>query len=142
MANLRMAAQRLLDKHELDAPDDLLREMLELLINGLMQVEVSTLIGPGRYERTESRTNWRNGTRSRQWDTRVGSLELAIPKVREGSYFPSFLEPRRRSERALLSVIQEAYVSGVSTRKVDRLVRSLGIDGVSKEPGQSHLRRG
>lgn len=132
MANLRMAAKRLLDKHELDAPDDFLREMMELFINGLMQAEVSTLVGAEPYERAATRTNWRNGTRRRQWDTRVGSLELAIPKVREGTYFPSFLEPRLRSERAMLSVIQEAYVAGVSTRKVDRLVRSLGIDGVSK----------
>jgi putative transposase len=75
----------------------------------------------------------RNGYRERVWDTRVGSIELAIPKLRAGSYFPSFLEPRRRSEQALVAVVQEAYVSGVSTRKVDRLVEALGLAGVSKD---------
>lgn len=132
MANLRMAAQRLLDKYAVDVPDDFLREMLELLVNGLMGAEVSSLIGAEPYERSPDRSTWRNGTRSRQWDTRVGSIELAIPKLREGSYFPSFLEPRRRSERAMLAVIQEAYVTGVSTRKVERLAMSLGIAGISK----------
>ena len=132
MANLRMAVRRLLDKHQVEAPDDFVHEMLEAVINSLMQAEVSDLIGADRYERNETRTNWRNGSRQRPWDTRVGTLDLAIPKLRQGTYFPSFLEPRRRSERALLAVIQEAYVTGVSTRKVERLVQSLGIDGLSK----------
>ena len=132
MANLRMAARRLLNKYELEAPDDFVREMLELAINALMDAEVTAQIGAGRYERSEDRTTWRNGNRSRRWDTRVGTVDLEIPKLRDGSYFPSFLESRRRSERALLAVIQEAYVEGVSTRKVDRLAKALGIEGISK----------
>jgi transposase-like protein len=92
-----MAAQRPLDRYAAEVPEDFLREMLELLVNGLMAAEVSTLIGAEPHERSPERTTWRNGTRPRQWDTRVGTLELAIPKLREGSYFPSFLDPRRRS---------------------------------------------
>ena len=82
-----------------------------------------------------SRVTQRNGYRSRAWDTRVGTMDLHIPKLREGSYFPSLLEPRRRSERALLAVIQQAYVEGVSTRRVDDLVKALGCEGISQEPG-------
>lgn len=132
MANLRMAARRLLDKYEVDAPDDFLHDMLELLVNLLMEAEVNELIGAKRFERCPDRTNYRNGKRHRRWDTRVGSIDLAIPRLRRGSYFPSFLEPRRRSERAMLAVIQEAYIDGVSTRKVDNLVKALGVDGISK----------
>ncbi len=88
--------------------------------------------GAGRYERTKSRRTYRNGYLPRRWDTRVGSLRLRIPKVRQGSYFPALLEPRRRVEKAVLSVVQEAYVHGVSTRKVDDLVRALGIEGISR----------
>src|SRR5438128_12427017 len=91
-----------------------------------MEAEVSELIGAGRGERSEERLTHRNGYRPRRWDTRAGELELAIPKIRRGS-FPSFLEPRRRSEQALVSVVQQAYVCGVSTRKVDQLVESLGL---------------
>jgi len=97
-----------------------------------MELEVSELVGAQRYERTETRKTYRNGYRSRPWDTRVGTIELRIPKLRQGSYFPSLLEPRRRAERALVAVVQEAYVQGVSTRKVDDLVRALGLDGISK----------
>jgi len=93
---------------------------------------VAGLIGADRYERTSDRQTYRNGYRLRTWDTRVGTIELAIPKLRAGSYFPSLLEPRRRAERALLAVVQEAYVHGVSTRKVDDLLRALGLDGMSK----------
>ena len=132
MTTLKMAVNSLLGKYKLDPPEDFLREMLELLVNNLMQAEVSSLIGAEPYERSEERSTWRNGTRSRRWDTRVGTIDLAVPKLREGNYFPSFLDPRRRSEQALLAVIQEAYVTGTSTRKVDRLVQSMGIDGVSK----------
>src|SRR5438128_6501759 len=92
-----------------------------------MEAEVSELIGAGRGERSEERLTHRNGYRARTWATRAGELELAIPKLRRGSYFPSFLEPRKRSEQALVSVVQEAYVAGVSTRKVDRVVESLGL---------------
>jgi putative transposase len=111
---------------------DTLREGIRVLAQALMETEVSSLIGAERYERNDERTAYRNGYRTRSWDTRVGTIELAIPKLRTGSYFPSLLEPRRRAERALQSVIQEAWVHGVSTRKVDDLLRALGIDGISK----------
>ena len=93
---------------------------------------MTALVGAERHERSDDRTAYRNGTRVRTWDTRVGTVELAIPKVRPGSYFPSLLQPRRRAEQALLTVVQEAYVHGVSTRKVDDLVKALGLDGISK----------
>src|SRR5579871_6304936 len=97
-----------------------------------MDAEVSAQIGAGRYERSSDRMTQRNGYRTRPWDTRLGTLELAIPKLRQGSYFPSWLEPRRRAEQALVAVVAEAYVQGVSTRKVEALVQSLGIAGLSK----------
>src|SRR5438477_1304666 len=106
---------------------DFLRESLTWVVQQLMEVEVSELIGAERGERSQERLAHRNGYRPRRWDTRAGEIELAIPKIRRGSYFPSFLEPRRRSEQALVSVIQQAYVCGVSTRKVDQLVESLGL---------------
>src|SRR3954467_221309 len=107
---------------------DFLRESLSWVCQQLMEAEVSELVGAGRGERApEGRLTHRNGYRSRSWATRAGEIELAIPKLRRGSYFPSFLEPRRRSEQALVSVVQEAYVAGVSTRKVDQLVESLGL---------------
>jgi transposase-like protein len=115
-----------------DGDVDFLREGLKILTQAVMDVEVSSLIGAQRYERSEQRSNSRNGHREREWDTRVGTIELQIPKLRKGSYFPSILEPRRKAEKALLSVVQEAYVHGVSTRKVDELVESLGIQGISK----------
>ena len=107
---------------------DFLRESLRWVVQQLMEAEVSELIGAERGERApEQRLTHRNGYRPRRWDTRAGEIELAIPKIRRGSYFPSFLEPRRRSEQALVAVIQQAYVCGVSTRKVDQLVESLGL---------------
>jgi len=107
---------------------DFLRQSLSWVVQQLMEVEVSELIGAERGERApEERLSQRNGYRPRRWDTRAGELELAIPKLRRGSYFPSFLEPRRRSEQALVAVVQEAYVAGVSTRKVDQVVESLGL---------------
>lgn len=106
---------------------DFLRESLRWVVQQLMEAEVSELIGAEHGERSEERLTHRNGYRPRRWDTRAGELELAIPKIRRGSYFPSFLEPRRRSEQALVSVVQQAYVCGVSTRKVDQLVESLGL---------------
>jgi putative transposase len=107
---------------------DFLRESLTWVCQQLMEVEVSQLVGAGRGERApEERLAHRNGYRSRGWQTRAGEIELAIPKLRRGSYFPSFLEPRRRSEQALVAVVQEAYVAGVSTRKVDQVVESLGL---------------
>ncbi len=106
---------------------DFLRESLRWVVQQLMEAEVSELIGAGHGERNPVRLTNRNGYRPRRWDTRAGEIELAIPKIRRGSYFPSFLEPRRRSEQALVAVVQQAYVYGVSTRKVDRLVESLGL---------------
>ena len=106
---------------------DFLRESLGWVVQQLMEAEVSELIGAERGERTPERLTHRNGYRARPWQTRAGELELAIPKIRRGSYFPSFLEPRRRSEQALVAVVQEAYVAGVSTRKVDQVVESLGL---------------
>jgi putative transposase len=107
---------------------DFLRESLTWVVQQLMESEVSELVGAARGERVpEERLTHRNGYRARTWSTRAGEIELAIPKIRRGSYFPSFLEPRRRSEQALVSVVQEAYVAGVSTRKVDQVVESLGL---------------
>jgi len=118
---------------------DFLRESLSWVCQQLMEAEVSELIGAGRGERApEERLTRRNGYRPRPWATRAGELELAIPKLRRGSYFPSFLEPRRRSEQALVSVVQEAYVAGVSTRKVDQVVESLGLRiSKARSPGSA-----
>ena len=107
---------------------DFLRESLTWVVQQLMEAEVSELVGAARGERApEERLTHRNGYRARTWATRAGEIELAIPKLRRGSYFPIFLEPRRRSEQALVAVVQEAYVAGVSTRKVDQVVESLGL---------------
>jgi putative transposase len=111
---------------------DVLREGIRVLSQALMESEVAGLIGADRYERTSDRQTYRKGYWRRTWDTRVGTIELAIPQLRAGSYFPSLLELRRRAERALLAVVQEADVHGVSTRKVDDLLRALGLDGMSK----------
>jgi putative transposase len=112
---------------------DFLRDTVHLLAQGVMEAEVTELTGVPKGERApDRRLTSRNGYRDRRWDTRVGTIDLAIPRVRDGSYFPSLLEPRRRAERALLAVVQEAYVLGVSTRRVDDLVQSLGITGISK----------
>jgi putative transposase len=112
-----------------DEHADVLRESVRLVVQELMNAEVSELIGAGHGERNpEGRMTQRNGYRPRQWDTRVGVIDLQIPKLRRGSYFPhGLLEPRKRGEQALLSVIQQAYVCGVSTRRVDQLVESLGL---------------
>ena len=111
---------------------DLLREGVRVLAQAVMDTEVSSQIGAAPYERSSERSAYRNGYRTRTWDTRVGTIELKIPKVTAGAYFPSLLEPRRRAEKALHAVVVEAYVKGVSTRKVDDLVRALGIDGISR----------
>ena len=116
----------------LEVDGDFLRRGIALLTRMLMEMEVSQQIGAERYQRAEERQAYRNGYRERPWETRVGEIPLRIPKLRSGSYFPSFLEPRRRAERALLAVIQTAYVEGVSTRKVDDLVRALGLTGIDK----------
>jgi putative transposase len=131
MATARMALADLLRKGQ-DPEADFLKEGVRWLVQELMEAEVSAQIGAERYERSEDRTTQRNGYRTRPWDTRVGTLELAIPKLRTGSYFPSWLEARKRSEQALVAVVAEAYVQGVSTRKVEALVQTLGIAGISK----------
>ena len=110
-----------------DEHADVIRESVRAVAQELMEAEVSELIGAQRGERTEDRAAHRNGDRPRRWDTRAGEIELQIPKIRQGSYFPSFLQPRKRSEQALVSVVQQAYVCGVSTRRVDQLVESLGL---------------
>ena len=103
-----------------------------MLAEAVMEAEVAEQAGAAYGERSAERITRRNGYRPRRWDTRAGSIELQIPKLRQGSYFPALLEPRRRAERALLAVVQQAYVEGVSTRRVDDLVRSLGCEGISK----------
>jgi putative transposase len=115
------------------APDaDLLRQMIQFVAQRLMDMDVETLCGAGYDVKSAERTNSRNGYRDRIWETRTGTVDLKIPKLRQGSYFPPFLEPRRTAEKALAAVIQEAYVHGVSTRSVDELVKALGMSGVSK----------
>jgi len=127
-----MAHAELLRKAEMDQDVDFLREGVRALSQAVMEVEVSQHLGAERHERSSDRTGQRNGYRERQWDTRVGSIELQVPRVRDGSFFPSLLEPRKRTERALVAVVQEAYVQGVSTRRVDDLVQALGLHGMSK----------
>lgn len=132
MTDPTMALMALLRKHNLEMDGDFLREAVQLLMQRLIELEASEQIGAGPYERTASRQTYRNGYRPRSWETRVGEVPLRIPKLRQGTYFPSLLEPRKRSEEALLAVIQQAYVLGVSTRKVDELVQALGLSGVDK----------
>ena len=125
MTEDRMAVLDMLRKATVDGDVDVLREGVRVLAEALMEVEVTALTGVPKGERDpERRLTNRNGYRERRWDTRVGTIALSIPKVRDGSYFPSLLEPRRRAERALLSVVQEAYVAGVSTRRVEDLVEA------------------
>lgn len=106
--------------------------MIGFAAERLMQLETGAACGAAPGERSTGRTNQRNGYRERDWETRVGTVELQIPKLRRGSYFPSFLEPRRMAEKALTAVIQEAYIQGVSTRSVDDLVKAMGMEGISK----------
>jgi len=111
---------------------DFLRAIAESVMQLIMEVDVDGLIGAGRYERSGERATWRNGYRDRSLDTRVGTLSLKIPKLRTGTYFPGFLEPRKMVEKALVAVIQEAWIGGVSTRRVDELVQAMGMTGISK----------
>jgi putative transposase len=114
-------------------PDvDMLRQMVQFMAQRLMDMDVESLCGAGYDEKSAERLNSRNGFRDRSWETRTGTVALKIPKLRQGSYFPGFLEPRRTAEKALAAVIQEAYVHGVSTRSVDDLVKAMGMTGISK----------
>src|ERR1700674_4790126 len=125
----RVAMKELLEK---GSDQDLLREMLAFVAARMMDVEVESLTGAAHGERSAERTNQRNGYRTREWHTGVGTVPVAIPKLRKGTYFPSFLEPRRSADKAMIAVIQEAYVHGVSTRSVDDLVKAMGMTGISK----------
>ena len=130
--DVRMALGELLRKAEVEPDLDVLREGVRVLAAAIMDLEVEQHLGAGRHERTPERRGQRNGYRDRQWDTRVGTVDLRVPRIRDGSYFPALLEPRTRAERALVAVVQEAYVGGVSTRRVDGLVKTLGLEGISK----------
>ena len=132
MTKPSIALREYLRNTGIDLDGDFLRESIALMTRLLMEAEVSEQIGAERYERSNGRQAQRNGYRGREWETRVGEIPVRIPKLRQGSYFPSFLEPRRRAERALMAVIQSAYVEGVSTRKVDKLVQTLGLTGIDK----------
>ena len=133
MALSQSALSELLDAMRAGGSLDVMREAMTLVLQELIEVEAAQAIGAGRYEQTDERTTHRNGSRSRLLSTKAGDVELHIPKFREGSFLPVLLEPRRRIDRALWAVVMEAYVHGVSTRKVDDLVRALGIDaGISK----------
>jgi transposase-like protein len=129
MTTPEVVAKTLIAEH-----GDFLREAVAMVAAELMEAEISAQIGAGRSERSPDRATHRNGYRERLWETRVGEIELAVPRKRSGeAYFPSFLEPRRPCEQAIVSVVMEAYVNGVSTRKVDRLVEQLGISSMSKD---------
>jgi len=129
---LSIGLTKLLRKAEMDGDVDFLREGMQVFSQAVMELEVTQHLGAERHARTPERTGQRNGYRDRRWDTRVGTIDLHVPRVRDGSYFPALLDPRRRAERALVAVVQEAYVHGVSTRRVDDLVQALGITGISK----------
>src|SRR5215203_106776 len=129
MTEDRMPLADLLQKR---GDGDFLRSVAEAVLQMLMEADVEGVIGAGRHERSAERLTWRNGYRERTLDTRLGSLQLRIPKLRQGSYFPPFLEARKTSEKALVAVIQEASIAGVSTRTVDDLVQAMGLTGISK----------
>jgi putative transposase len=133
MALSKSALSELLDALRAGAGLDVVGEALGLVLQALIDAEATQHIGADRYQRTDTRTVHRNGTRARLLSTKAGDVELRIPKLREGSFFPALLEPRRRIDRALLAVVMEAYVHGTSTRKVDDLVKALGVEaGISK----------
>src|SRR5882724_3792705 len=126
------ANMALAELSEKGAEPDLLREMIQYVAQRMMEMDAESLCAAAYAERSPERLNSRNGYRERTWETRGGSVDLKIPKLRKGSYFPGFLEPRRTAEKALAAVIQEAYIQGVSTRSVDELVKAMGMSGISK----------
>jgi len=129
MTDDRLALKELLEK----TPDaNYLREMIGFAAQRLMELDIESRTGAGHGKRSPERQAQRNGYRDRDWETRAGTVELRIPKLRKGSYFPGFLEPRRMAEKAIAAVVQEAYIQGVSTRSVDELVQAMGLDGISK----------
>src|SRR5215510_5762470 len=128
---LRMALAEVLRKAGVEEAD-FLREGVRVLAQELMELELAEQLGAERHERTPDRAGYRNGHRERPWDTRVGTIELQVPRVRDGSFFPSLLEPRRRAEKTLVAVVQEAYVQGISTRRVDDLVQALGMQASAR----------
>ena len=129
MTKTTMPLSELLEKHD---EGDFLRAVAEAVLQLIMETDVEGVVGASRHERTADRTTHRNGYRDRPLDTRLGTLNLRVPKLRQGSYFPGFLEPRRTSEKALVAVIQEAWIGGVSTSRVDELVQAMGLSGISK----------
>jgi transposase-like protein len=129
MTDDRMALKAALEKA---SDTELLSQMLGFVAEKLMALDVDTLCNASRHERTGARANYRNGYRERSWETRAGTVDLKVPKLRKGSYFPEFLEPRRAAEKAMTAVIQEAYIQGVSTRSVDELVKAMGLTGISR----------
>ena len=134
-----MALKALLEKA---SDNELLAEMLGFVANRLMALDVERVCNAGRHERSDGRTNDRNGYRDRAWQTRAGNVALKVPKLRKGSDFPEFLEPRRACEKAMTAVIQEAYVQGLSTRSVEDLVKAMGMTGISKSQSLPPRRRG
>jgi len=132
MTNPTIALKQYLSNIGLDGDSDFLRDSVRLLTQMLIELEAEEKVGAEKHERTPERSNHHNGYRQRNWETRVGEIDLRIPKLRKGSYFPSLLQPRRRTEKALLAVVQQAYVEGVSTRKVDDLLKALGLTGIDK----------
>ena len=132
MTNPSVALKEYLINIGLDQDVDYLRESVQLLTQMVIELEAEEQIGADKHKRTPKRNNHRNGYRKRSWETRVGEIELRIPKLRKGSFFPSLLDPRRRTEKALLAVVQQAYIEGVSTRKVDDLLKALGLTGIDK----------
>ena len=132
MTKASVALKQYLYNIGLEGDVGFLRESIQLMTQMLIELEAEEQIGAEKHERTPERSNHRNGYRQRLWETRVGEINLQIPKLRKGSYFPSLLEPRRRTEKALLAVVQQAYIEGVSTRKVDNLLKALGLTGIDK----------